>query len=68
MKIKNLKLDIIAFDENHFSGTTDLSKYILISYSSKNTIKIYLTATYNKPLKELNISPECKMFWDIEDE
>ena len=68
MKIKNLKLDIIGFDENHFSGTTDLSKDILTSYSSKNTIKIYLTATYNKPLKEWNILPECQMFWDIEDE
>ena len=59
MKIKNLNLDIIGFDENHFCGTTDLSKDILISYSSKNTIKIYLTATYNKPLKEWNILPEC---------
>jgi len=68
MKIKNLKLDIIGFDENHFSGTTDLSKEILSSYSSKNTVKIYLTATYNKPLKEWNILPECQMFWDIEDE
>ena len=56
MKIKNLKLDIIGFDENHFSGTTNLSKDILASYSSNNTIKIYLTATYNKPLKEWNIS------------
>jgi hypothetical protein len=53
--IKNLKLDIIGFDENHFSGTTDLSKEILQSYSTKNTIKIYLTATYAKPLKEWNI-------------
>ena len=26
MKIKNLKLDIIAFDENHFSGITKLIK------------------------------------------
>ena len=67
-KIKNLKLDIIGFDENHFSGTTNLSKDILKSYSSKNTIKIYLTATYNKPLREWNILPECQMFWDIEDE
>jgi hypothetical protein len=39
MKIKNLKLDIIVFDENHFSGTTNLSKDILTSYSSKKTIK-----------------------------
>jgi site-specific DNA-methyltransferase (adenine-specific) len=68
MKINNLKIDIIAFDENHFSGTTNLSKNILDSYSSKNTVKIYLTATYNKPLKEWNILPECQMFWDIEDE
>ena len=66
--IKNLKLDIIGFDENHFSGTTDLSKEILQSYSTKNTIKIYLTATYAKPLKEWNILQECHMFWDIEDE
>ena len=62
MKIKNLKLDIIEFDENHHSGTTELSKNILSSYSSKNTVKIYLTATYNKPLKEWNILPECKCF------
>jgi hypothetical protein len=68
MLIKNLKLDIIGFDENHFSGTTDLSKDILTSYSSKNTIKLFLTATYNKPLKEWNILSECQLFWDIEDE
>ena len=68
MKIKNLKLDIIGFDENHFSGTTGLSKSILDSYSSKNTIKVYLTATYNKPLREWNIPEECQMYWDIEDE
>jgi hypothetical protein len=68
MKIKNLKLDIICFDENHFTGTTELSKDILDSYCSKNTIKIYLTATYNKPLHEWNIPIECRMYWDLEDE
>jgi hypothetical protein len=68
LKIKNLKLDIIGFDENHFSGTTDLSKNILDSYSSNNTVKVYLTATYNKPLREWNIPDECQMYWDIEDE
>ena len=68
LQIKNLKLDIIVFDEVHFSGCTDLSKDILNSYSSKNTVKIYLTATYNKPLKEWNIEKECQMYWDIEDE
>jgi hypothetical protein len=68
IKIKNLKLDIIAVDEIHFTGCTDLSKDILNSYSSKNTVKIYLTATYNKPLREWNILKECQMFWDAEDE
>jgi len=68
MKIKNLKLDIVVFDENHYSGCTDLSKAILSSYSTDKTIKIYLTATYSKPLQEWNISSECQMYWDIEDE
>lgn len=68
MKIKDLKLDIIGFDENHFGGTTYLSKSILDSYSSQNTINIYLSATYNKPLHEWNIPEKCQMYWDIEDE
>jgi hypothetical protein len=68
MVIRDLKLDIIIFDENHYSGCTNLSKDILNSYCSANTIKIYLTATYNKPLKEWNILLECQMYWDIEDE
>jgi hypothetical protein len=67
-EIYDLKLNLIIFDENHFSGTTDLSKDILLSYAHKNTVKIYLTATFNKPLKKWHISEECKMFWDIEDE
>lgn len=68
-KCKNIKnLDIIFFDENHFSGTTELSKNIIKSYSSKKTTKIYLTATYNKPLKEWRIPENCQMYWDIEDE
>ncbi|NBO24496.1 MAG: hypothetical protein EBU93_04615, partial [Chlamydiae bacterium] len=68
MKIKNLNLDMIGFDENHFSGTTELSKRIIQSYSSKNTARLYLTATYNKPLREWDIPNECQMYWDIEDE
>src|SRR3989344_2857707 len=51
-RLKLPKINIILFDENHFAGTTDLSKEILNTYSSASTIKIYLTATYNKPLKE----------------
>lgn len=68
MNIKNLNLDMIIFDENHFSGTTELAKNILTSYASQNTVKIYLTATFNKPLCEWQINNNCCMYWDIEDE
>ena len=37
INIKNLKLDFIVFDENHFTGTTDISKHIFSSYSGCNT-------------------------------
>lgn len=43
IKIKDL--DIIFFDENHFSGTTNISKDIINTYVNINTVKIYLTAT-----------------------
>ena len=66
--IQRLNLDIIVFDENHFHGTTLMSKNIIQSYSSQKTIKLYLTATYAKPLSEWNIPLECQFHWDIEDE
>lgn len=66
--IKNLNLDGIVFDENHFHGTTQMAKNILQSYSSSKTFKLYLTATYAKPLNEWNIPEDCQLYWDIEDE
>jgi hypothetical protein len=66
--ITQLNLDFIVNDENHFHGTTLMSKNILQSYSSFKTIKLYLTATYSKPLSEWNIPQECQFYWDIEDE
>jgi hypothetical protein len=66
--IQRLQLDFIVFDENHFHGTTLMSKNILQSYSSLKTIKLYLTATYAKPLSEWNIPLKCQFYWDIEDE
>ena len=66
--ILQLGLDFIVFDENHFHGTTQMSKHILQSYTSKKTIKLYLTATYAKPLSEWNIPSDCQFYWDIEDE
>jgi len=68
LSIQKLNLDFIVFDENHFHGTTLMSKNILQSYSSQKTIKLYLTATYAKPLSEWTILLECQFYWDIEDE
>ena len=68
IELQQLEFDIIGFDENHFSGTTDISKKIIDTYSNNLTIKIFLTATYNKPLLEWNIDSECQIYWDIEDE
>ncbi len=67
-EIQQLNLDFIVFDENHFHGTTLMSKNILHSYSSNKTVKLYLTATYAKPLNEWNIPLDCQFYWDIEDE
>jgi hypothetical protein len=66
--MQQLNLDFIVFDENHFHGTTLMSKNILQSYSSLKTIRLYLTATYAKPLSEWNIPLKCQFYWDIEDE
>ena len=66
--IEQLNLDFIVFDENHFHGTTQMSKNIIESYSSQKTVKMYLTATYAKPLNEWNIPLDCQFYWDIEDE
>jgi len=66
--IQRLNLDFIVFDENHFHGTTQMAKQILQSYSSPKTIKLYLTATYAKPLNEWSIPLDCQFYWDIEDE
>lgn len=66
--IKTLKFDFIVFDENHFHGTTQMSKNIFKSYSSENTVLIYITATFIKPLNEWKIPENCQFYWSILDE
>jgi hypothetical protein len=66
--IKDLNLDSIVFDENHFHGTTNMSENIFDSYSVSKTFKLYLTATYEKPLNKWYIPENCQFYWDIEDE
>jgi hypothetical protein len=68
LNIRDLNLDFIIFDESHFHGTTEKSREIIQSYSSRNTIKIYVTATYNKPLLVNDIPEKCRSYWDLQDE
>jgi len=68
-KVTNIdQIDIICFDENHFGGTTTKASNIFNTYANTNTVKIYLTATYQKPLHQWNIANKCQYYWDIEDE
>ena len=60
--------DLVIFDENHFGGTTNNAKEILKLFNSNFSNYIYLTATYQKTLKQFNIDTDCQFFWTIEDE
>jgi len=68
MSIKNLNLNYIFFDENHYGGTTSLSKSIINTYQSENTILVFLTATFHKTVNHWNIPEDCSFYWDLEDE
>jgi len=69
-KIKPLQIvdaiDLIIFDEIHLGGTTDISQIILdIIDPNKRAIKIFLTATYKKPVLAYNI--QHLMTWNLDD-
>jgi site-specific DNA-methyltransferase (adenine-specific) len=64
--IYEVEFDAIFFDENHYGGTTDISKKIIKTYSSDNTIMVFMTATYHKPMNTWNI--EKTFYWDLDDE
>ena len=68
---KEIKKDItiMYLDEAHFGMSTEKSMQILkmLETFGNKIPKVYVTATYNKPLKIYNIKPECKLTWDIND-
>ena len=66
--IKNLNFNYIFFNENHIGGTTELSTQIITTYKKEDTILVFLTATFHKPLNHWNIQKECSFYWDLEDE
>jgi len=62
-------IDIIFLDEAHFGMSTDKAMRIveILDDTIKGTIKVFVTATYNKPLNVYGIKPECKITWDMND-
>jgi hypothetical protein len=64
------KFDLILLDEAHFGMSTQNAQEILnvLDGLGKNTPKMFVTATYNKPLSVYGIDGEkCKLTWDIND-
>jgi hypothetical protein len=67
-EIKN-KIELMYLDEAHFGMSTAKSMEILklLDNFGKKIPKIYVTATYNKPLKIYRIKEHCKLTWDVND-
>ena len=61
------KFDIIFIDEAHYGMTTDKSKELLKELNKQKTaFKIFITATYNKPIREFEIPEKNMLFWSLD--
>jgi hypothetical protein len=65
----NPDINVMFLDEAHFGMSTDKAKKIVdvLNSAIANTVKIYVTATYNKPLQAYGVESNCKMTWDMND-
>lgn len=65
----NPDIDIMFLDEAHFGMSTEKAQQIVKVFDSTiaKTVKIYVTATYNKPLQAYSIKSDCKITWDMND-
>ena len=65
----NPDIDIMFLDEAHFGMSTEKAQQIVkvLDSAISNTVKIYVTATYNKPLQAYGVKTECKLTWDMND-
>jgi hypothetical protein len=65
----NPDIDIMFLDEAHFGMSTEKAQQIVKVLDSvvSNTIKIYVTATYNKPLQAYGVKADCKITWHMND-
>jgi hypothetical protein len=63
---KDIKFNVIIFDENHLGGTTKLAKQTLDRFG-ENANKLLLTATFNKSIDKFDIPLEHLITWDLND-
>ena len=65
----NPNIDVMFLDEAHFGmSTTKAQKIVNVLNSTiANTIKIYVTATYNKPLQAYGVTNNCIITWTMTD-
>jgi hypothetical protein len=64
----NPDIDMMFLDEAHFGmSTPKAEKIVEVLNKFSNTIKIYVTATYNKPLRVYGVKANCKITWDMND-
>ena len=64
--LADLRPELVFFDENHEGGCTDLSKRIMEAYT-KDSCKVFMTATYVKPLGTWGIEENECFYWSMED-
>ncbi len=65
----NPDINVMFLDEAHFGMSTEKAKKIVDVLNSivEDTVRIYVTATYNKPLQAYGINSESKLTWDMND-
>ena len=62
-------INVMFLDEAHFGMSTEKAQKIVEALNSAiaNTVKIYVTATYNKPLQAYGVPSDCTLTWDMND-
>ena len=65
----NPDIDIMFLDEAHFGMSTEKAQQIVkvLDSAVRDTVKIYVTATYNKPLQAYGVTANSKLTWDMND-
>ena len=65
--ILNYNPNIMFFDEVHKGGSTTKSEDSIIKIAKDDTIKIFVTATYSKPVIRFGIPTSNVIKWDVQD-